>query len=226
MDINSELSYLVMSLGLHSFGCAPVPAYGSAPCGHRPDDILPGAKSVVTFTYRLNSGPLDYLPRTRNQYNLEFAVANQILSQAAHKIARLLEDRGHTSIGIGPEADMGDLKRLKADFSHKHSAVICGLGTFGLNNLLLVKKIGPRVRLASVITAAELKYSVPIKESNCLNCGECVSRCPSGALSRWENNYSPETGWVIDKERCAHYIFIVNEGKKCGICVAACPVDK
>ncbi|MFZ5641961.1 MAG: 4Fe-4S dicluster domain-containing protein [Bacillota bacterium] len=226
MDLNSELSYLAMSLGIHSYGCAPASAYTKAPEGHGPDKILPGAKSVITFAYRLNYGALDNLPQTRNQYMLEFAAANTILAQSAHKIARLLEDRGHISIGIGPEADIGDYARLMGDFSHKHSAVLCGLGTFGINNLLIVKKHGPRVRLASVITAAELKYNVPIEENNCIECGECVSACPSGALSRWEKNYSRHTGWVIDKEKCAHYMFVYNNGKRCGMCVSACPVAK
>lgn len=224
VDINSELKYLAMSLGLYKFGCAPVSAYSKAPVGHRPGDILPGAKSVVTFTYRLNNGAVENLPGTRNQYMLEFTAVNQILTQAAHKMARFFEDRGYMSLGIGPEADIGDYARLKGDFSHKHSAVICGLGAFGINNILLTEKAGPRVRLSSVITTASLNYNDAVTESNCIACGECVSSCPSGALNGWEGNYSPKTGWVIDKERCAHYMFVTNAGKRCGMCVAVCPV--
>lgn len=226
MDINTELNYMTMRLGLYKSGCAPVSAYAGAPPGHRPEDILPGAKSVITFAYKLNSGAIENLPKTRNQYMLEFNAVNQILLQAAHKITRLLEDRGFISIGLGPEADIGDYPRLKADFSHKHSAVICGIGTFGVNNLLLAGKAGPRVRLASVLTAAELKYTNTKAESSCITCGQCAENCPSGALSRWEGNYSPQTGWVIDKERCAHYIFVTNAGKRCGMCIAACPAER
>lgn len=223
MDINSELSYLAMSLGLHSVGSAPASAYGGAPEGHRPQDILPGAKSVITFSYRLNNTALDHLPATRNQYMLEFSVVNQILAQSAHKIARMLEDRGFASIGLGPEADIGDYSRLRGDFSHKHSAVICGLGSFGINNLLLANKTGARVRLASVITCADLKYSDSPASDNCTACGECVTRCPAGALDGWEGNYSPRTGWVISKEKCAHFMFVTGSGKRCGLCMASCP---
>ncbi len=226
MDINSDLKYMAMSLGLHAIGWAPAEAYRGAPEGHRPQDILPEAKSVATFAYRLNNGALDNLPAARNQYMLEFAAANQILSQAAHKIARLLESRGFISVGIGPEADIGDYSRLKGDFSHKHSAVICGLGSFGINNLLLVDRAGARVRLASVITCAELKPGDNTAADYCTRCGECVSRCPSGALEEWEGKYSPQTGWVINKEKCAHYMFVASAGKRCGLCVAACPAGR
>lgn len=223
MDINSELNYLAISLGLEATGWAPAEAYSGAPEGHRPQDLLPGAQSVITFAYRLNNGALDNLPSTRNQYMLEFNAANHILLQAAHRIARLLESKGHTSMGIGPEADTGDYQRLKADFSHKHSAVICGLGSFGRNNLFLSDRAGARVRLASVITAAGLEYTGAAPADNCTRCGECVSRCPAGALDGWEEKYSPRTGWVINKEKCAHYMFATNAGKRCGICLAACP---
>jgi len=226
MDLNSELGYLAMSLGLHSLGCAPAKDYAGAPEGRRPQDILPGARSVVTFSYRLNNAALDHLPASRNQYMLEFNVVNQILAQASHKIARLLESKGHPSMGLNPEADIGDYSRLKGDFSHKHSAVLCGLGGFGANNLFLANGAGPRVRLASVLTAAELKYSQSEPVNHCSQCGECISRCPAGALKGGQDNFSPRTGWVIDKEKCAHYLFVVNAGKRCGLCVSSCPVGK
>lgn len=225
MDLQSEISYLTLTLGLNSIGFAPVERYNGAPEGHRPNDILPGARSVITFSYRLNNGALNHLPGTRNQYMVEFAAVNQQLAAAVHKITRLLEDKGFESIGIGPEADIGDYSRLKADFSHKHSAVLCGLGSFGVNNLLLVPKHKARVRLASVITCAEFKYSQPIVQDFCNKCLKCVAACPVGVLDNWSNQYMPDRGWTIAKEKCAHFMFVTGAGKRCGMCVAACPRD-
>ncbi|MGB9903328.1 MAG: 4Fe-4S dicluster domain-containing protein [Desulfotomaculales bacterium] len=222
MSLTGELKEFAFRLGLADIGAAPVSRYAEAPPGHKPNDYLPGAKSVITFAYRLNEGPLRNLPATRNQYNGEFNAVNQILLNCAHQLARFLEERGYASVAFGPEADIGDYSRLKGDFSHKHSAVLCGLGKFGVNNLLLHPRYRARIRLASVVTTAELDYAAPAVEALCDTCLECVRICPSGALNHWEGNYHPERGWVIDKEKCAHYMFVTHAGKRCGLCIHAC----
>ncbi|HBX23229.1 MAG TPA: epoxyqueuosine reductase [Desulfotomaculum sp.] len=219
----AKLKNLARELGADKVGTAPSERYNQAPPGHRPGEILPGAKSVITFTYRLNDGPLNNLPGSRNQYIMEFDAVNQILLGMSHQLARSLEKDGYESMGIGPEASIGDYARLKGDFSHKHSAVLCGLGTFGVNNLLVTPKHRSRVRLASVITTAPLVYDELLPVSACDQCQQCVHQCPSGALDQWEEHYSHRTGWTINKEKCAHYIFVTNAGKRCGICVKACP---
>lgn len=220
--LTMEIKKMARDLGAGGIGAAAAESYHIAPKGHRPGDILPGAKSVLTFYYRLNNGPVNNLPAARNQYMVEFEAVNQILLQMGHKIARALESAGYESLGMGPEAAIGDYPRLKGDLSHKHSAVLCGLGSFGLNNLLVTPEHRSRVRLASVITTAELDYDQPLPTHVCDQCQQCVKICPSGALDNWEGNYSPLIGWVINKEKCAHYIFVACAAKRCGLCVKAC----
>ncbi|MFZ5650108.1 MAG: hypothetical protein ACOY4I_04535 [Bacillota bacterium] len=84
---------------------APADRYIQAPQGYRPTDYLPGAGSVITFAYKLNKGPVHNLPRTRNQYMVEFEAVNQILLQMAHKIARFLEAKDV----IGKVKEMKDI---------------------------------------------------------------------------------------------------------------------
>jgi len=220
--MTEKLKKYASDLGVTAIGTAPVERYHLAPPGHRPGDFLPAAKSVVTFAYKLNDGPLNNLPVTRNQYMVEFEAVNQFLLQTAHKIARFLESGGYESVAFGPEAAIGDYPRLKGDLSHKHSAVLCGLGSFGINNLLLTPEHYARVRLASVVTTAPLDYDEPLTISVCHQCLKCVRECPSGALDDWEKSYSPQTGWTINKEKCAHYMFVASAGKRCGMCVKAC----
>lgn len=222
MSLTTELKDFVMNLGMADVGVAPVQRYERAPEGHKPWEYLPGAKSVVTFAYRLNYGAINHLPVTRNQYNQEFAAVNQILLSGSHKIARFLEDKGFESLAVGPEADIGDYARLKGDFSHKHSAVQCGLGKFGVNNLLLHPQYRTRIRLSSVITVAELEYDTPLEQNVCDNCMKCVDICPAGALDNWEKDYDEDKGWVINKEKCAHYMFVTSASKRCGLCIHAC----
>ncbi|MFZ5646083.1 MAG: hypothetical protein ACOY30_00490 [Bacillota bacterium] len=224
-NLTLELKELARGLGAADIGAAPADRYHNAPEGHRPEDFLPGAVSVITFTYKINKGPLNNLPRTRNQYMVEFEAANQILLQMSHKIARFLEEKGYESSAFGPEASIGDYSRLKGDFSHKHSAVLCGLGHFGINNLLITPQHRTGVRLASVATTATLDYAPPSPSKYCEECLQCVHTCPSGALDGWEGNYDPLTGWTISKEKCAHYMFVTSQAKRCGICVKAC-LDK
>jgi len=223
LDIASELKYFALSQGLVAIGSAPVAAYSGAPQGHRPEEFLPDAKTVITFTYRMNQAAIMKLPQTRGQYMMEFNTVNQLLSQAGHKITRLLEEKGYPSLAISPEAAIGDYPRLKADFSHKHSAVLCGLGQFGLNNLLLTPKYGPGVRLGSIITTAEITLdNPPLGDNLCDNCGQCVRNCPAGALGSYQEDYSADTGRTMDKQKCAHYMFTVHNGNRCGMCIKAC----
>lgn len=217
-----ETKNFVRQLGAAAVGIAPAERFADAPAGHHPTDYLPGAKSVITFTYNLNRGAVNNLPVSRNQYVQEFDAANALLAQIAHKTARFLESRGFESVAFGPEASIGDYSRLKGDFSHKHSAVLCGLGNFGISNLIITPTYRSRIRLASVITEADLPADEPAGTRECEKCLKCVRVCPSGALSDWKGKYSPRTGWVIDKEKCAHYIFVVLQGKRCGMCVKVC----
>jgi epoxyqueuosine reductase QueG len=64
-------------------------------------------------------------------------------------------------------------------FSHRHAATRAGLGEFGYNNLLLTREYGPRQRLNSIITDAELVPDPLIDEPICLRdqCGLCLKAC-------------------------------------------------
>lgn len=221
-SLTEQVKKLAIELGAADIGAAPAERYHSAPEGHRPSDFLPGARSVLTFSYKINRGPLNNLPRSRNQYMVEFEAANQVLLQMSHKLALFLEAAGYESTAFGPEASIGDYSRLKGDFSHKHSAVLCGIGHFGINNLIITPLHRTGVRLASVATTAPLDYNRPSLSEQCEQCLRCVHACPSGALDGWEESYDPLTGWTINKEKCAHYMFVTSQAKRCGLCIKAC----
>jgi ferredoxin len=63
--------------------------------------------------------------------------------------------------------------------------VRAGLGEFGLNNVVVTARYGPRIRWNSVITTAPLTPSPLLAAKTCdgLACLECVRQCPGGALS-------------------------------------------
>ena len=82
------------------------------------------------------------------------------------------------------EGDKPEIK-LTVMFSHRHAAVAAGLGEMGLNSLFLDPKLGPRIRLASIITEAPMEANPLIEKRVCQpeHCGEaCVKACPPQAL--------------------------------------------
>lgn len=193
------------------------------PKKHHPTNYLPEAKSAITVGFHLNQGSILNLPESRNSYMLEFNTINQKLNTINYRISSFLEEKGELALGAPGTASIGDAKRLAADFSHRHIAVAVGLGKFGVNNLILTPDYGPRVRFTTIITTAKLSPVVSKAEKLCTECLKCVEACPANALDGWEDNYSPQKGWRIDKEKCYHHIFVKLAGKRCGLCIKACP---
>lgn len=107
-----------------------------------------------------------------------------------------------------------------SNWSERHAAFVCGLGTFGLSKGLITPK-GIAGRLGSVIT--EL-YLLPDKREYkniyeyCSMCGACVKKCPVNAIS-------------IDKGKnhiiCSDFLDITAEKYKprygCGKCQVQVP---
>jgi len=119
-----------------------------------------------------------------------------------------------------------------APFSHRHAAVAAGLGTFGLNNLLLTKQFGPRQRLVSIITSAPLKADELIDKTLCLGekCSLCMKKCPAHAfgdlhvlvIGNQQNNLAK-----VDISACRGYYKDSVLGSQCGReCLTSCPVGR
>lgn len=223
MDITGELKEYLQNLGADLVGVAPASALSSAGEGFRPADYLIAARSIVSIAYALNRGPVKNLPASRNEYVLEFDCVNGFLKELGYRGARFLERKGYDSLPFSPEASIGDAARLMGDLSHKHAAVACGMGLFGLNNLVLNPRFGPRLRFCTIVTSAPLIPDEPLQNNPCTLCEDCVAACPAQALNGWRGAYSPEEGWRMDKEKCYHYIFVRLAGKRCGMCIGSCP---
>jgi len=220
-------------LDLDCVGFCAVNALACAPAQGCPQRYLPSARSVISIGYRLNWASVQHLPTSRSAYMLEHDYANRHLDRAAQRIARYLERCGYRAMGFDSGAgfyrEAGKApERYAGDLSHKHAAAACGLGRFGINNLLLHPQFGPRFRLATVITDAELEVGPSLTENPCLGaeCLECVRICPVGALDGWRGTYTPEQGWGMDKARCYAYIFDTLKGQRCGLCIKACPIGQ
>ena len=223
--LKDQIKDVLLSSGCDLVGVANVEKFREAPEGRRPRDILPTARSVIVGAVHILDSVCDDLPETRYEYTNQFYVLNGTLGSASLKVGRLLEDQGHRAIPI-PAAYPRINKELMGVFSHRHAAVLAGLGEIGLSNLLITPQYGARVRMVSIITEAILDPDPPYEKSLCREwqkeCGKaCVACCPVEAIS-------PE-GYV-NKDLCLRYQEQVMPWSavelRCGMCLGMCPIGK
>ena len=154
-----------------------------------PQDVLPDAKTIIAYfipftkelakTNRGNPLASPEWARAYEETNALFVELNAALIYFIHAKA------GHA--GITPKATTFDQQKLISDWSQRHIAFAAGLGTFGVNNMLITKH-GCCGRYSTVITNLDLKPDAPVEGEYCLykkngTCGICVKNCPTGALT-------------------------------------------
>ena len=252
-ELATKIRRFCLEHGAHLVGFAPVDRFEGAPRGHHPRDFMPDCRTVVSIASRILDRGLnhprmmpegsEFIPdehlRDVMQYYLweieSHGPTSDLLSDLALRVAMVLQDEGHGSLCF--RSSNGDLYgqylqgRMRANtavFSHRHAAVRAGLGEFGLNNLVITREYGPRVRFVSVITTAEIEATPLVKEKICrgLSCGLCLRHCqPLGVLTVqpmheadkvWLNTVS-----VTNTRLCAQ---TSSENHCKGQCIRSCPI--
>lgn len=165
----------------------------------RPEDWLPGAASVISLFL-----PFTEQVRASNRGTcvsaqwLQGRVEGQrFLSDYSRRIRDWLTDQGAGACvpaldprfsayeGRNPATGEADDAAYGSNWSERHAAYVCGLGTFGLSRGIITEK-GMAGRFCSVITTLPLEADprpyTGLYE-NCIMCGACVGRCPVGAIS-------------------------------------------
>jgi epoxyqueuosine reductase QueG len=203
MELTQEVTEMAKGLGASLVGVAPVERFDGAPTAHHPAELLPGAKTVLTFGIRILDRVMDWPALLKGSpffseakragalriclYERSgYQVLNDHLDVIAMRLATHLEELGHPSLFF-PSTNAGlpeEYITLPAMFSQRHAAVRAGLGEFGLNNVVVTAQYGPRIRWNSVITQAPLEPSPLLAHKTCdgLACNACVAQCPGEAL--------------------------------------------
>lgn len=154
-----------------------------------PWEVLPEAKTVLVYFLPFvkemadtNAGGSTPSP----EWALAYEETNALFVRLNEYLTDKFWQRGVRAL-VSPEATAFNREILRSRWSQRHIAYLAGLGTFGLNNMLITKS-GCCGRLSSLVTDLDVEPDQPLAVENCIykrtgKCGVCVRHCPSGALT-------------------------------------------
>ncbi len=162
MSITEKIRQFAQDSGASVVGVADPQTWEEyAPTGHRPGDILPGARSVVVVGSR---GPTAGAWRSPSHRLMEVNGYDFRNDAAIHRVADVIESQyGHQAIqapGLPTEGHLPPMSMML-------SAVLAGLGTRSLAaNIILNPKYG-LLYYSACITTLELEYDQMLKQDVC-----------------------------------------------------------
>ena len=201
-----------------------------------PEEELPDVKSVIllgsyvwdkAFNIQVDSVYLQDRDRCTPPVPQEsYQLYYEVLKNKAWMIVDYLTKKGYESL-------------FSLTIPLKTAAVRCGLGCQGKSTLLITPHYGPRLRLISVLTTAELDIDEPYKEDLCKECEKCITACPTQALKPYKIKINRCMTYAAEKPHAHDVATDVRDLERklikrptphsyveCTICIEACPIGK
>ena len=169
-----------------------------------PEEMVPGARTVLSFFLPFAPWVVEANARERKTVAIEWMQAyietNALIGRISTQIVDALAERG-IAAAAEPATHNFDEVSLQSRWSHKSVAVIAGLGSLGLHQMVITDA-GCAGRFGSVAMDAEIPVKPVEPVVRCLafydgSCMECVARCPVSAL---------DASQPLDKHRCHDYL--------------------
>ena len=193
-----------------------------------PNDILSDAKSIISFFIPFEETVVKSNIRgtlVSKEWVLAYIKTNDLINEINNKI-ELLMNKNRYKAGKIPATHNFDEEKLISNWSHRHIAHIAGIGTFGINNMLITKN-GCCGRFGSIIInykQEKYKQDIVIKEK-CLNkangkCGICRKKCIVNAYEN--NNFNRRKCYEKCLENAGYYKSI-GFADVCGKCLVGLP---
>ena len=199
-----------------------------------PQQVMADARLVIAY----------YVPFTRalavsnntgteyasEQWALAYEQTNEMFGRLNSYIIDRLTECGYKG-AVHPAAGTFDHRNLISDWSFRHFAYAAGLGTFGLNNMLITPK-GCCGRYNTIITNLDAEPDRPMQQELCLykrnkSCGICMRNCPAKAIT--ESDYDRHKCYEVLSRNAKLYktascSYEGSSGSEvCGKCVTGSP---
>jgi len=193
-----------------------------------PHNILEDAKSIISFFIPFHENIINSNINGKTaspEWAAAYIKTNELIQKINDNVEILMEQNGYKT-GKIPATHNFYVEKLISNWSHRHIAYIAGIGTFGINNMLITKS-GCCGRLGSIIINCELNEykKTGILKEKCINklngsCGICQKNCISNA---YENN-------IFNRFKCYNQCLENAERHKnigyadvCGKCLVGLP---
>ncbi len=154
-----------------------------------PKEILKDAQTVIAyfipFAKSIANSNIEGKYSSK-KWARAYLETNQLISNLNNYLKKELANDNYQVSSI-PATNNFDKKSLMSDWSHRHVAYVAGLGSFGINNMLITEK-GCAGRVGTLITDVKIKPDQRDNKESCLNkagmnCSKCIERCVNGALN-------------------------------------------
>ncbi|MEG1496679.1 MAG: 4Fe-4S double cluster binding domain-containing protein [Clostridiales bacterium] len=184
--------------------------------------------TAVSFGVFLPNPVVDeVLEHPSHTYLAYYDIANALINQIALRLNNYLLKAGYDAYPIPASQRSGEAKEGSI-FSHRQAAEMAGLGWIGKSCSLINEKVGPRLRLGTVLITPALEGDTPV-ENRCGECTKCQDICPSNAILGKAFSPKDDISERFDFHKCDDYLSEVRQtfGKRiCGRCVAVCPYGR
>lgn len=142
-----------------------------------------------------------------------------------HKVGRRIFGNILSDLGISDYKIYVDI----SPYNERELALRCGLGVKGRNGLLINEKYGSYVFIAiALVNTDDVYENAPLKE--CIGCGECMKKCPTGALGGESICYEKCISQITQKRSITSAEEdIIRKNKTawgCDCCQDVCPYNK
>lgn len=224
MDLKAEIKEKAALWGADLCGIADLSGMGKEIEREfgSPRGDFPRAVSIAVFM------PQEIMDEILDGPTLTYAgayqAANCFLDQIIFRLNSFMEKQGYRTFPIPASQIVGPMMD-RSIFSHRLAAAAAGLGWIGKSCSLVNPNVGPRLRLATLLTDAPIEPDAPVK-NRCGKCTKCVDICPVGAITGHPYVEGESRDLRLDFHKCDEYLLankkILGE-QVCGLCIAVCP---
>lgn len=157
-----------------------------------PTLLVPGAKSMVVVL-------LNYFPPKLQTGNKAPIISKYAYGKDYHLVIKEKLQQLLQYIQLEIAQTTGRMFTDSAPVLERAWAVQAGLGWIGKNGLLINKELGSFFFIGELVIDLELEYDKPFEKEYCGSCNQCLSACPTQALTQ---------AYILDARKCISYLTI------------------